>query len=101
MIISNLTIRLVTSIYPQVCGARLGLTTEQMVEVRRLDERHREDRRRLGLPDILPPVTTGVKQRPGGGGRRKQASKDEGAGVGLVSSKDEEAGVGLVVRDRV
>ena len=49
------------------------------MEVRRLDERHREDRRRLGLPDILPPVTTGVKQRSGGGGRRKQADRDKGA----------------------
>ena len=69
----------------KACGARLGLTTQQMLEVRRMEERHREDRKRLGLPDILP--DTGVRQKQksgaGAGARRKAENRTEaGAGAG-------------------
>ena len=54
------------------CGARLGLSTEQLVEARRLEERHREDRLRLGLPDW--PAASAVRRQTG----RKKAARCEG-----------------------
>ena len=65
----------------KACGARLGLTTQQMLEVRRMEERHREDRKRLGLPDLLP--DRGARQtQKSGAGARKKAENRTGAGAG-------------------
>ena len=88
-------------LYFKVCGARLGLTTQQMVEVRRLEERHREDRRRLGLPDILPPPATGVKQRSAGGRRRAADREEVGADpdLELALALSISASAGRVVKD--
>ena len=45
------------------CGARLGLTTEKILEVRRLEERHKEDRRKLGVLDLIPAPVSRPRKR--------------------------------------
>ena len=59
------------------CSIKHGLTTQQVVELRRLEDRHREDRRKLGVPEVAVTVSQHKSSRvrvP-----RKNAD-DEGAG---------------------
>ena len=68
------------------CGARLGLTTEQLVGARKMEERHREDRKRLGLPDVLPAAPP-----------RKQTAKKKVAGKTEYTGADPDLELALAM----
>jgi len=64
------------------CASKHGLTTQQVVELRRMEEKHREERRKLGIPDVALSVAapkTSKARIP-----RKKTSDDAGADPDLA-----------------
>ena len=64
------------------CASKHGLTTQQVVELRRMEEKHREERRKLGIPDVAVSVAapkTSKARLP-----RKKTNDDAGADADLA-----------------